>query len=67
MKAETKEYMFEKKFGYSFGVDGFVTRSEDDPLRKAVVNHNHQRVETGGGRQSGDEVDGQLLKWAGAC
>ena len=39
MEAETEEYVFEKEFGDSFGVDGFVTRSENNPLRKAMVDH----------------------------
>ena len=42
MEAETKEYMFEKEISDSFDVNGFVTRSENDPLRKAVVDHDHQ-------------------------
>ena len=66
MEAETEEYMFEKELGDSFGVNGFVTRSENDPLQKAVVNHDQQGIETGRGRQTGDKVDRELLKWAGA-
>ena len=45
-----KEYMFEKEFGDSFGIDVFVTRSENDPLRKAVVDHDQQRIKASGGR-----------------
>ena len=42
MESEAEEYMFEKEFGDSFGVNGFITRSENDPLRKSVVDHNQQ-------------------------
>ena len=42
MEAETEEYVFEKEFGDSFSIDGFVTRSENDPLRKAMVDHDQQ-------------------------
>ena len=42
MEAETEEYVFEKEVGDSFGIDSFVTRSEDDPLRKTMVDHNQQ-------------------------
>ena len=66
MEAETEEYMFEKELGDSFGVNGFVTRSENDPLRKAVVNHDQQGIKTHRGRQTGDKVDRELLKQARA-
>ena len=66
MKAEMEEYMFEKEFGDSFGIDGRVTRSENDPFRKAVVNHDQQRIKTIRERQTGDKVNRELLKRAGA-
>ena len=66
MEAETEEYVFEKEFSDSFGIDGFVTRSENDPLRKAVVDHDQQRIKTGRGGQAGNKVDRKLLKWARA-
>ena len=49
MKAKSEEYVFEKEFGDSFGVNVFGARDEDDPLRKAVVDHDHQRIKTGRG------------------
>ena len=42
MEAEAEENMFEEEFGDSFGIDSFVTRSENDPLQKAVVDHDQQ-------------------------
>ena len=50
MKAKSEEYVFEKKFGDSFGINIFGTRDEDDPLRKAVVDHDQQGIETSRGR-----------------
>ena len=66
METKAEEYMFEKEFSDSFGIDGFVTRSENDPLQKVVVDHNQQQIKTGRGRQTGDKVDRELLKRAGA-
>ena len=66
MEAETEEYVFEKEFSDFFGVDGFVTRSENDPLRKAMVDHDQQGVKTSGGRQTSNKVNRKLLKRAGA-
>ena len=57
MEAETEEYVFKKEFGDSFGVDGFVTRSENDPLRKAMVDHDQQGIEAGGRREAGNKVN----------
>ena len=61
-----KEYIFEKEFSYPFGIKGFVARDENHPLRKAMVDHNHQRVIAMRGQEVSDQVDGQLLKQAGA-
>ena len=66
MEAETEEYVFEKEFGDSFGIDGFVTRSENDPLRKAMVDHDQQGIKAGGRREAGNKVNRQLLKRARA-
>ena len=32
METKTEEYMFEKEFGNSFGINGSVTGSENYPL-----------------------------------
>ena len=64
MKAEMKENVFEKEFGNSFGIDGFVAWGENYPLRKAVVDHDQEGIETGGGRQIGDKVNRELLERA---
>ena len=66
MEAETEEYVFEKEASDPFGIDSFVARSENDPLRKAVVNHDQQGIKTGRGRQTGDKVDRELLERVGA-
>ena len=58
--------MFEKEFSHSFGIDGFVAWGENYPLRKTVVDHDHERIITMRGREISDQVDRQLLKWVGA-
>ena len=35
MEAEMEEYVFEKEIGDPFGIDSFVTRSENDPVAHA--------------------------------
>ena len=49
METKAEEYMFEKEFGDSFGIDGFITWGENDPLRKAMVDHDQQRIKSSGG------------------
>ena len=66
MKSEAKEYIFEKEIGYPFGIKGFVARDENYPLRKTMVDHDHQRIVAMRGWEVGDQVDRQLLKWVGA-
>ena len=61
-----KKDMFEKEFSHSFGVYSFSTRSENYPLRKTMVDHNHERVISKRGRVISDQVNRQLLEQAGA-
>ena len=63
MKSKSKEDIFEKEFGYSLGVDGFSTWDENYPLRKTVVDHNHERIIAEGKWEIGDQINRQLLKW----
>ena len=42
MKPGAEEHVFEKEFGNSFGINGFIAWGENYPLQKAVVDHNHQ-------------------------
>ena len=62
MKAKAFEYIVEKELGNSSCVNGFGARSKNYPLCKAVVDYNHDRIETQGWRKVGDEVDGGCLK-----
>ena len=61
-----KENVFEEKFGNSFGINSFVTWGENYPLQKAMVDHNHQQIKTMRQWEIVDEINGQLLEWAGA-
>jgi len=53
--------MFEKESG----VDGFMTRDENHPLHKPMVDHDQNRVKIRGERQICDHVAGNLLEWVG--
>ena len=59
---ETKAFkdMGKKKLGNAGSIDVFGTRSEDYPLHKAMVDHNHQGIMAGGWGEISDEVNGEL-------
>ena len=65
MKSESKKYMFSKEVGHSFSVDGFVTWGENYPLQKTMVNHDQQRIVAKRGQEVSNQINRQLLKWAG--
>jgi len=44
----------EEKGGDSFGSDSFLSGAENYPLSKAMVYHNQERIEAGGGWEVGD-------------
>ena len=58
MKTKVFEYKVNKKLGNSCGVNGLVARCKNDPLRKAMVNHDHGRIKSCRRREIGDEVHG---------
>ena len=62
VEPKTEVYFVEEKGSYPFGSDGFLDRAENYPLRKAMVDHNQQRIEAGGSREVGDQVTGDLLE-----
>ena len=47
----------------SLGSSRFLSRAENYPLCKAVVDHDQERVKTGGRGKIRDEIARQLLKW----
>jgi hypothetical protein len=49
--------VFEEKFGHSFSGDRFQAWSNNYPLRKAMVYHDHDRVKTSRRRKISDEID----------
>ena len=65
METEVFKEMGKKKLGNAGSIDVFGAGSENYPLRKAVVNHNHQGIMAGGQGKIGDEVDRELLEWEG--
>jgi len=59
------ENVFEKQGSNAGSVDSFVTRDENHPLHKPMVNHDQNRVKTRGKWQIRDHVAGNLLEQAG--
>ena len=57
METETFKDMGKKELGDASSIDVFGAGSEDYPLRKAVVNHNHQGIMTSRWGKIGDEVN----------
>ena len=51
-----------KESGYPFSSDGLFSGAENYPLHKAMVDHDQQGVETGGGRKVHDQVTRDLLE-----
>ena len=43
----------------------FLSRAENYPLCKAVVDHDQERIKARGGGKIRDEIAGQLLEWTG--
>ena len=62
VKAKAFEYIVKKELSDSGCVNGFGARSKNYPLCKAVVNYNHDRIETQGWWKVGDEVNGELFE-----
>ena len=64
---ETKAFkdMGKKKLGNAGSIDVFGAGSENYPLHKAMVDHDHQGIMASGWGKIGDGVDGELLEWEG--
>ena len=65
METEVVKDMGKKKLGNASSIDVFGTGSKDYPLRKAVVDHDHQGIMAGRWGVIGDEVNGELPEWEG--
>ena len=62
MKTKAFEYEIKKQLGNSCGINGLLARGKNYPLCKAMVDHDHDRIEPHRRREISDEVNGQLLK-----
>ena len=62
MKTEAFEYKVKKQLGDSCSVNGLLARCKNYPLRKAMVDHDHDRIKSRRGREGGDEVNRELFK-----
>ena len=56
------EHIFKEKLGGSSSINGFGAGNKDYPLRKAMVNHDQDRIKTRGGKKVCDEVDRELVE-----
>ena len=65
MEIKAFKDMGKKKLGNAGSVNVFGAGSEDHPLHKAMVNHNHQGIMASGRGEISDEVNRELLKWEG--
>ena len=57
MKSKAFEYKVKKQLGNSCSINGFVARCKNYPLRKAMVDHDHNRIKSRRRREIGDEVN----------
>ena len=62
MKTEAFEYEVKKQLGNSCCVNSLLARCKNYPLRKAMVDHDHDRIKSRRGREVGDEVNRELFK-----
>ena len=62
VKTEAFEYEVKKQLGDSCCINGLLARCKNYPLRKAMVDHDHDRIKSRGRREVGDEVNRELLK-----
>ena len=62
MQSKPFEDKVEKQLGDSCGINSLRARGKDYPLRKAMVNHNHNRIKPRREREVGDEVNRELLE-----
>ena len=57
MKTKVFEYKVEKQLSNSCGINGLLARCKNYPLRKAMVDHDHDRIKSCRRREIGDEVN----------
>ena len=65
VEAKSFENVLEKEFPYSCCVDGFGTWDDNYPLCKAMVDHDHDRIQLPHTRKVGDEINRKLFKGKG--
>ena len=66
VKAKVKEDFVEEKGGDPFGGDGFLSRAENYPLSKSMVNHDQERIKAHRDWEIRDEITEDLLEGAGS-
>ena len=66
IKTKSFEYFGEEQGSDSSGIDGFHSRAENHPLSKPMVDHDQKGIKTIRKGGVGDQIIGDLLKWARA-
>ena len=64
VKPKAEEDLVEEKGGNPFSSNGFLSRAENHPLSKPMVDHDQERVKACGDREIRDQITGDLLKGA---
>ena len=64
VESEVEVDFVEEKGSHPFSGDHFLSGAENYPLRKAMVDHDQQRIKARGGGEVSDEVTGDLLEQA---
>ena len=65
METKSLEDKVEKQLGDSCCINSLGAMSEDYPLCKAMVNHDHNRIKASGEGKIGDEIDRELFEGIG--
>ena len=65
IETKAKVHFVEKECSNTFSGDVFLRGAENHPLSKPMVDHDQERVKTGGDRKVGDEIARDLLERAG--
>ena len=65
IKTKASAYFMKKEGCDSLGSSRFLSRAENYPLCKAMVDHDQERIKARGGGKIRDEIARQLLEWTG--
>ena len=67
MQSKLFEDVVEKEFGNSYGVHCFWARGKNYPLTKAMVTHDHDKIEVVDWEEVYNKIHGEVLEEAVTC